>query len=194
MGSSVNEISDHMFHLGKYLLGHSLEHAVLTNGHPFWGAMGVLHIVQSAETLIKAAIAKDHPLLIFTDLPNLSQIQKGSLTIEQLIERGETVQYNHLPDLLWASTGFEITELSHYLKMGEERNRIQHLAVTNSDKSDLIIKFCIQVIDPVLFEFWGEHFLDDLVIDDDSIFEDEILKDAIENSGLEYLGSLPQPI
>lgn len=191
MDSEVRQISEHMLHLGKYLLGHGLEHTVLTNGHPYWSAMGVLHIVQSAETLIKAAIAKEHPLLLITDLPKLSQIQEDTLTIGQLIERGKTVQYNKLPDLLWASTGFEIKELGSYQKMGEERNRIQHLVIPDTDYPDLVVKFCIQVIDPILFEFWGEHFLDDLVIDDDYIFEDDILKEAIERSGLKYLGKLP---
>ncbi len=61
MRSAVHEISEHMLHLGKYLLGHGLEHTVFTNGHPYWSSMGVLHIAQSAETLIKAAIAKEHP-------------------------------------------------------------------------------------------------------------------------------------
>ncbi|MDP5147779.1 hypothetical protein ORI98_15160 [Shewanella sp. ULN5] len=192
MDNEVRKISNHMFDLGKYLLGHGIEHVIFTGmRHPFWSAMGVLHVAQAAEILIKAAIAKEHPLLIFTDLPRLSQIKEEKLTTEQLMAKAKTVQYSKLPDLLWAATAYEITELDIFREIGEQRNRIQHLAVPDADFNDLVFRFCILVIDPLMNHFFGERFLDDLVFDDEYIFEDDLLKDSIESTGLEYTGKLP---
>jgi hypothetical protein len=181
-----------MFDLGKYLLGHGIEHVIFTGvRHQFWASMGVLHVAQAAEILIKAAIAKEHPLLIFTDLPKLSQNKEAKLNTSQLMAKAKTVQYGKLPDLLWAATGYGITELDMYREMGEQRNRIQHLAVPDSDLKDLVFKFCILVIDPLMNHFFNERFLDDLIFDDEYIFEDDLLKESIEATGLTYSGKLP---
>ncbi len=193
MDTEVHKISDHMYDLGKYLLGHGIEHVIFTGvRHPLWASTGVLHVAQATEILIKAAIAQEHPLLIFTDLPKLSQVQEEKLTIGQLMTKSKTAQYSKLPDLLWAATGFEIKELTAYKEFGEERNRIQHLAVPDTDFHKLVFKFCIQVLDPIMVHFWDEHFLDDPVFDDEYIFEEKILKDSIKSTGLIYNGKLPE--
>lgn len=192
MDIEVRKISDHMYHFGKYLLAHGIEHVIFTGmRNPFWASLGVLHVAQAAEILIKSAIAEEHPLLIFTDLPKLAQNQENKLTTEQLMAKAKTVQYSKLPDLLWAATGYEIKHLDVYAEMGEQRNRIQHLAVPDSDFNDLVFRFCIQVIDPLMVHFFEEHFLENLDFDDHYIYEENILGEAIAATGLVYEGVVP---
>ncbi|EIV8646438.1 TPA: hypothetical protein NJ448_004598 [Vibrio parahaemolyticus] len=192
MDVEVRKISGHMYGLGKYLLAHGIEHVIFTGmRNPFWSSMGVLHVAQAAEILIKSAIAQEHPLLIFTDLPKLSQNTEERLTTSQLMAKAKTVQYSKLPDLLWAATGYEIKHLDVYREMGEQRNRIQHLAVPDDDFNDLVFRFCIQVIDPLMVHFFREHFLDNLDFDDLYIYEDNLLSDSIDATGLKYKGKLP---
>lgn len=100
MDTEIINMADHMKHLGQSLLGHSLEHSVFSAmGNSFWHAFGVLHAAQAAEILIKAAIAKEHPLLIFSELPKVGKNNSEKISIDQLLQKGKTLQYSQLPDI-----------------------------------------------------------------------------------------------
>jgi hypothetical protein len=189
MDSDVTKIADHMNFFGQSLLGHSLEHSVFSAmGNVFWSAFGVLHAAQAAEILIKAAIAKEHPLLVFSELPKLGKKESDRITIEHLLEEGKTVQYSKLPDILCASTGYKIENLERYKTFGLLRNQIQHLAVPDSDLSKETLLFVVEVIDPLFKHFWNERVFDDLIVDDTYVYEEGFLKEALDEHGISYDG------
>lgn len=66
--------------------------------------MCVVHAAHAAEILLKARIAEEHPLLIFSKLPKIDH-KKETPTFTDLIEKGYTFSYAELPDQLWAATG-----------------------------------------------------------------------------------------
>ncbi len=59
----------------------------------------VVHAAHAAEILLKARIAQEHPLLIFSKLPK-SLPTKDALTLIDLLENGRTLSYDELPDQL----------------------------------------------------------------------------------------------
>ncbi len=83
------------------------------------GVFAVLQAAHAAELLIKAAIAEQHPLLIFSQLPKSTSVNVDLLDIESLFEAGRTIQYNELPEQLWATTGYKIQELKVYTSFGK---------------------------------------------------------------------------
>ncbi len=54
--------------------------------------MCVVHAAHAAEILLKARIAQEHPLLIFSKLPK-SNPSKNNLTLIDLLEDGRTFSY-----------------------------------------------------------------------------------------------------
>ena len=140
---------------GLGILGQALHKATfseLMNGfaHP----LSVTIAAQSAEILIKARIAQEHPLLIFTTLPK-SLPDGRSLNIESLLESGRSADYFELPNLLWATTGYQIPDRLEYERFGRLRNQIQHLTFPlDENLADRTLQFIFRVIAPMAKDFW----------------------------------------
>src|SRR5690242_8785771 len=65
-------IWEHIRDLGLGALAHANRHAAYAAmENPRWPDLSVLQAAHSAELLIKARIAQEHPLLIFEQLPRL---------------------------------------------------------------------------------------------------------------------------
>ncbi|MBW4544088.1 MAG: hypothetical protein KME25_06555 [Symplocastrum torsivum CPER-KK1] len=114
----------------------------------------VLQAAHSAEILIKAAIAQEHPLLIFSQIPKSSSTDDGLLGISDLLHQGKSIQYSELPERLWAVTGYKINELKTYQDFGKVRNIIQHVALPSSEFNQLTAEFIYKVIDPLIGDLW----------------------------------------
>jgi hypothetical protein len=143
---------------------------------PFAHALAVVHAAHGAEIVVKARIADEHPLLIFSKFPS-STTTTESLSVAELFEHGRTVEYEQLPNLLWATTGYRIRHQSAFLNFGRLRNKIVHFAAPKIDYTREVLKFCAEVIEPMVHDFWKESALaasqdwDDVIIDDGYLAE-----------------------
>lgn len=149
-------ISSHMCDLGLAALAHATHHAMYYSmDNDKWSELSVLQAAHAAEILLKARIAKEHPLLIFEKLPkNLNNT--AYLEVEQLYEHGRTIQYSALPDQLWATTGMNVPNRKAFDDFGKIRNSIQHfLPKQGLDYGAISLRFIYEVIDPFIDECWG---------------------------------------
>ncbi|MFH4676217.1 hypothetical protein [Vibrio alginolyticus] len=137
------------------------------------GSRSVLQAAHAAELIIKAIIAEEHPLLIFSNLPKSNRNDSNFLSLSDLFESGKTIQYADLPEKLWATTGYRIENLALFNSFGKLRNCIQHFATPNIDLRLEASKFIYEVIDPILEYFWEEYAIEYVDLDEyeDDVFE-----------------------
>ena len=102
--NSIENISQTMKRKGMFLFCDSLMEALEPN---FDRRKCLVHVAHAAEILLKARIAQEHPLLIFSKIPKPNP-EKMNLTFIDLLENGHTLSYEKLPDRLWATTGIKI--------------------------------------------------------------------------------------
>ena len=120
----------------------------------------VVHMAQAAEILLKARIADDHHLLIFSKIPE-QKINAPELSLEYLLEKGNTLSYDQLPDRLWATTGVVINNLQGYKEFGKLRNQIIHISMTTcNDLNMKALEFGLNILDPLVERFWGKSVID----------------------------------
>jgi hypothetical protein len=121
----------------------------------------VVHAAHAAEILLKARIAQEDPLLMFSKLPTRPKESNNALNLIDLIENGHTLKYTQLPNKLLEITGIQIERIDQYQEFGRIRNQIIHLSIPSSKKSldELTILYSIEVLDPLVESFWGAQFL-----------------------------------
>ena len=152
---SIKSISKNMRRTGMLLFRGALIEA-LNNKTP----MCVVHAAHAAEILLKARIAQEHPLLIFSRLPKMDP-NKSSLLLMDLIEGGRTLTYEELPDQLWATTGIKIKGIEQYRKFGRLRNQIIHLSTASAKNlAKLTTCYSLELIDPMVESFWGSSVIE----------------------------------
>jgi hypothetical protein len=156
MDPELLKISGHMKDIGLGVLSQAQKNAFFMDyiTRLNEGVFSVIQAAHAAELLIKACIAEQHPLLIFSQLPKSINIDNDLLNFPALFDSGRTLEYNELPERLWATTGYKIPNLGTYNSFGKLRNGIQHFAVPNVDFSQLTGEFIYTVIDPILEKFW----------------------------------------
>jgi hypothetical protein len=118
--------------------------------------MCILSAALAGELFLKAIIASEHPLLIFRDIFQLDDLNNDDLKIEHIIEKGRTYNFEHLPKLLWVSTGERLPDTDSFEKLRTARNAIQHFC-SPSEKIDLrrlALEFLYKNIDPLI----NKHF------------------------------------
>ena len=131
----------------------------------------MLQAAHAAELIIKAAIAEQHPLLIFSNLPKSTKEEDGFLSLNDLFESGKTIQYVDLPERLWAATGYKIEAIDLFNKFGKLRNCIQHFATPDRDLRTETTDFIYKVVDPILGHFWNKYAIEYVDLDG---YEDDI--------------------
>lgn len=179
MHPETRTVSAHMKDFGFSLLGRAICDATFSEMmRPFAHATTVTLAAQSAEILIKAKIAEEHPLLIFSKLPHLSSTS-GALTMEELFEYGRSYMYEDLPNLLWATTSLRLEGLEEFRSFGHLRNKIMHFAVPNIDLPKATLSFAINVMEPFTNLCWGESAIHHAEEWDEAIVEDGYLKDRL---------------
>ncbi|MFM4903263.1 hypothetical protein [Aeromonas hydrophila] len=123
MNPELKNISEHILTMGVGVLSQAQRNAFYTsNGYDSRldeGVYGVLQAAHAAELIIKAAIAEQHPLLIFSNLPKSTKEEDGFLSLNDLFESGKTIQYVDLPERLWAATGYKIEAIDLFNKFGK---------------------------------------------------------------------------
>jgi hypothetical protein len=126
------------------------------NMHPYSSSMAIITAGHGAELVLKARIAEEHPLLLFSQLPR-STTTSTTLTVAELFEHGRTVQFNDLPELLWATTGIRMDRVDQFQRFGRLRNAVVHFGLPEKvDWSSQTLKFLFEVKEPVVFQFWQE--------------------------------------
>lgn len=163
MNSEFEGMWEHIRELGLSALSHATYHAAYVSyENPNWVEFSVLQAAHAAELLLKARIAQEHPLLIFEQLPTISNNAEVLLSVQEVLEKGRTIQWSDLPSRLWISTGIKLTDAKKFLEFGKLRNKIQHFASMNNpqDLNDIVLEFIYNIIDPFINECWGLYAID----------------------------------
>jgi len=155
-----SELALHMRELGLHMIGKGLVNATFAEIlFPYNQAMAIIHIGHGAELIIKARIAEEHPLLIFSSIPKSSSSVESKLGIIDLLEKGQTFGYAELPERLWAVTGDIVPGIDVYNKFGKLRNQIIHLAVPDERLADIALSFGFGVLEKLVNMWWDETLL-----------------------------------
>lgn len=161
MHPDLKNVAEHMKDLGLGALTHAMRLSLYSDpGNPFWGELSVLHGAHAAEILIKARIAAEHPLLIFDEIPRSTQTGGELLAFQDLVQKGRTIEFQDLPERLWATTGQRLSEPGVFKEFGRLRNAIQHFASPAGNPSARTLEFVFKVLDPFLIENWGLFAID----------------------------------
>ncbi|MCD9096803.1 hypothetical protein [Luteimonas fraxinea] len=169
---------------GLHLFGKSIVESIFSEMmNPYAHAMAVARCAQSAEILIKARVAQEHPLLIFQSLPKARSCN-GFLSVNTLLHEGRSFMYADLPELLWASTGHRISDIDTYNKFGRLRNTITHLGVPDLDLADEAVIFGFLVVEPLVRMFWGEDVISYMENYDCECFE--YLQETLERLEIDF--------
>jgi hypothetical protein len=95
------------------------------------------------------------------------------------------VQYNELPELLWATTGIRIKPLKQFLDFGKLRNSIIHFAVPDTDYHGEALRFLFQLMEPFVREQWGESIVGRAAVWDEYVWESDGLRLQLEQAGVQ---------
>jgi hypothetical protein len=156
---------------------------------PYKHAMAIGHAAHGAEIVIKARIAQEHPLLLFTQLPK-STSAEDQLTIVQLFEYGRTIPYNELPETLWATTGIRLKRLKQFHDFGKLRNTIIHFAVPDTDYQGEAIRFLFEIMEPLVRDLWKETIVPHAAVWDEYVWETDGLRGQLQQNGVELTPDL----
>lgn len=120
-------------------------------GGEHWPNLSVTAAAHAGELFLKAIIAKEHPLLIFRDLFSLDKSENRPLSVQDVIERGKTYNFESLPKLLWVVTGERLPDLDSFDRLRKTRNSIQHFCAPEiDDPQSLSLSFLYKNIDPLI--------------------------------------------
>jgi hypothetical protein len=176
-------IANQMIDFGLHMVAKGVINATFSEyGSPYSHAMGLVHVANGFEILIKAKIVEEHPLLVFNKIPKETNIVDGNIKFEDLLEHGQTIMYSELPDRLWATTGYKIEPIKLYNDFGKIRNQIIHFAVPEISLSDLTFDFTFQIIEKAVNEWWDTTILEYAIEYDDAYFE--YIFEQLEESGI----------
>jgi len=185
MHPDTRNIAGYMKDFGLHILGRAVADATFSETmKPFAHPLAVVHAAHGAEIILKARIAQEHPLLVFENLPK-SGITAGDLTIAELLNHGRTIRYEDLPESLWATTGHRLAKSKEFLEFGRLRNQIMHFAVPDAKLAEATLRFCFEVIEPVVQDFWKESLVGYAEEWDDVIHSDGYLSEQLARLGIE---------
>lgn len=189
MHAGLKDIPDRILDMAVGALTQANQHAVYYDpGMDHWGHMSILNAALAGELFLKAIIAKEHPLLIFRDLFQLDDPGNHDLTIGHIIEKGKTYNFEHLPKLLWVSTGERLPDIDSFESLRRARNAVQHFCSASStfDLRRLSLEFLYKNIDPLMNKHFGLCAIE--YHEDPSVGYDYVVECLIRN---ELLFSIP---
>lgn len=171
----------------------ALSHINRMDNSEKWDELSVLLTAHATEILFKAKIAEEHPLLIFEKFP---KSKNDELSLANLFDEGHTIEWNILPDMLWATVDCKLNkkEKESFKKFGNLRNGIQHFGAVPTDTNGNGIaymestKFIYNVLDPLLYKWWKIYVIDCSQDYNSDIYEDEntVYWDYIKNYIIRY--------
>ena len=155
------KMANQMRDFGLFMVAKGVVNATFSEvGSPYSHAMGLVHVANGFEILIKAKIVEEHPLLVFSKIPKETNITNGNIKFEDLLEHGQTIMYSELPDRLWAATGYKIEPIKLYNEFGKIRNQIIHFAVPEISLSEITLQFAYTIIENAVNEWWNTTILE----------------------------------
>jgi len=156
--NDITSIPQRILEMGYSALAQANTHAVYGGpGTEGSDALSIVNSVFAAELIIKAIIAKEHPLLLFKNLFELGPSDAGEISIDRLLLKGKTYTFGELPNLLWTCTGNQINELDLFRRIQKARNAITHFCVPDDpDLKLLSLNFLYRVVDPLLKQHFDE--------------------------------------
>lgn len=194
MHPDTKEVAKHMREFGLTILGRAAYDMTFNEMmRPYAHAMAVGEAAHGAEIVMKARIAEEHPLLIFTNLPKSANAE-DQLTVHELFEYGRTIQFNELPEALWAATGIRMGRVEQYQQFGKLRNAIIHFAVPANDYHGETFKFLFEVMEPLVQQFWNESIMSYASEWDEVTVSDGYLEEQLVQCGIEITPALRQAI
>jgi len=157
MHEILRKIPDRILETATGALTQANQHAVYYDpGMDHWGYIAILNAALAGELFMKAVIAKEHPLLIFRDFFHLDDPGNQDMDFKQIIERGKTYNFEHLPKLLWVATGERLPDMVSFEKIRKTRNAIQHFcAPEDINFKRLSLEFIYNNIDPLIHKNFG---------------------------------------
>lgn len=186
MHPETRNIAEHMKNFGLHILGRAICDSTSSEMlKPYAHALSIVHAAHGAEIVLKARIAQEHPLLIFERLPN-SASTSTSLTVTELLNSGRSIHYEELPEMLWAATGYRFSSCEKFLQFGRLRNQIMHCAVPEGKLSDVTLRFCFEVVEPLVWDFWQESLVPYSAEWDDEIVLDGYLAEQLDRIGIAH--------
>ncbi|MEM1237772.1 MAG: hypothetical protein AAGI10_12430 [Pseudomonadota bacterium] len=113
-----------------------------------------LAAAHAGELVLKALIAREHPLLLFKNLGEKST--NDEINLDWLLAHGRTHDFSRLPSVLWASAGIELPNLDSFKRIAKRRNQVQHfLDNSQGDVQQECLDFIYGNLDPLLDEHFG---------------------------------------
>jgi len=117
-------------------------------------SLAPLAAAHAGELLLKALIAKEHPLLLFKNIGE--KTTDDEIDLDWLIRNGRTHDFSKLPSVLWAATGIKIPDIESFRRIAALRNQIQHFVDEREIDVQLeCLNFIYSNIDPLLHEHFG---------------------------------------
>lgn len=171
MHSSLKGISARILELATDALKRANTDAVyLDPGMEHRQSLAPLAAAHAGELVLKALIAREHPLLLFKNIGEKTTDEE--IDLDWLLKNGRTHDFARLPSVLWATSGIRIPDIDSYRRIAALRNRIQHFVDDrDGDIQFDCLNFIYSNIDPLLHEHFGivackfhEDEFDDYVI------------------------------
>jgi hypothetical protein len=173
-----------MQEFGLAILGRAIYDATFSEQtRPFAHALAIVHAAHGAEMVLKARVAEEHPLLIFSKLPSPNSTA-DVLTIAELFEHGRSYDYSELPNLVWAASGYRIPRVDQYQAFGRLRNAIAHFAVPEIELDREVLRFCFEVMEPFVDHCWKQSAIPYAEEWDESIVSDGYLQERLKDAGI----------
>lgn len=194
MHPDTRNVADHLRKFGMAVLGRAAYDLTFSEMmRPYAHLMAVSTAAQGAELVLKARIAQEHPLLLFSTLPKSAHAE-DQLTIQELYEYGRTIQYHELPEVLWATTGIRIMRIEQFQEFGKLRNASVHFAVPeDEDWHTTTLKFLFEVMEPLVNRFWNDSMIPYAADWDEYVWEDA-LRGQLEQCEIEITPGLEKAL
>lgn len=159
----IKQVHKDILELGLGALAHANYHASCANeANEKWAELSVLQAAHAAELLVKARIAQEHPLLLFSNFPTVPDNE--TLSIDKLAKDGKTIEWSDLPKRFKAITGHNFKNSEVFQSFGRLRNSVQHFGIIPNRKetsaSLATLQFIYAFIDPFINEHWGMYAID----------------------------------
>lgn len=162
MHDALKDIPDRILDNAIGALMQANTHAVFHDpGMEHREQMSVLNAALAGELFLKAIIAKEHPLLIFRDLFHLDQPHSPDLSIDDIIRSGRTYAFEHLPKLLWVTTGERLADQSSFEEVRLARNAVQHFcSPLSTNLREISLRFIYRNLDPLIQRHFGLYAIE----------------------------------
>lgn len=155
MHESLEDISDRILNLATGALKRANTDAVYFDpGMEHRQSLAPLAAAHAGELVLKALIAREHPLLLFSNIGE--KTTDNEIDLDWLLKNGRTHDFSKLPSVLWATSGIKVPNIESYRRIAAIRNQIQHFV----DDRDVNVQYdCLQfiysIIDPLLHKHFG---------------------------------------